>query len=111
MSTDQINSNRVSRVLTPVIVQEDASSLNTVYLDSGHGNCDQMAKVHNKGSYYATLDGSVQFFAEPKVAFSLSTPVGRWWQTIAPSGKTIQLGEDTDTATGQQLQFGWFNRQ
>ena len=51
-------------VPTPIICQEDARWINLNNMEGGHSYPDSMAVCHNKGSYYATIDGSVQFFEE-----------------------------------------------
>ncbi|MGA2501502.1 MAG: hypothetical protein ABSH20_27495, partial [Tepidisphaeraceae bacterium] len=117
MFTDQTAGNRVSIVPTPVICEEDATSLNAVNLDSGHSNRDQLSHQHNGGSYYASIDGSVQFFREPKVDFN-TVAIATWWTTIAPSGATVSLGLGDDNPNNPMklaglqgdtlIRFGWF---
>ncbi len=113
--TDQTASNRVSIVPTPVIVEEDATGINGVNRESGHSNRDQMSHLHNGGSFYASLDGSAQFFREPKVDFA-TVAIASWWTTIAPSGATILLGGGASYAGNPAYPpnaggFGWFNDQ
>ncbi|MFI5382380.1 MAG: hypothetical protein ACHRHE_24040, partial [Tepidisphaerales bacterium] len=99
----------------PVIVEEDGTGINGVNWESGHSNRDQLAHTHNGGSFYASIDGSAQFFREPKVDFN-TVPIATWWTTIAPSGAWITLGGGGSYAGNPNYPanaggFGWFNDQ
>lgn len=76
-------------VPTPILVQEDAKWINGSNLEGGHSYPDQLAHVHNKGSYYITLDGSTFWYNEPA-----DTDGGRAdnWFVIPPSGKNAPQG-------------------
>lgn len=74
---------------TPVLVQEDAFRINGSNPEGGHSKPDQFAKLHNRGSYYAAIDGSVQFFKEPP-----SARADLNWDSQTPSGLYHSLGDD-----------------
>jgi len=76
-------------VHVPVIVQEDPTWFNLGNIEGGHSLPDILAHCHNKGSYYATLDGSVHFFIEPKGSSASGS-----WDAQAPSGRFVSIGQD-----------------
>jgi prepilin-type N-terminal cleavage/methylation domain-containing protein len=79
-------------VPTPVIVQEDARWINLSNMEGGHSMPDQMAHVHNKGAYYASIDGSTHFFQEPDIPNTVGASNN--WFSQAPSGNWVSLGLD-----------------
>ena len=92
---------------TPVFVEEDSKYVNASNIDATHCNVDPMSRHHKggKGSYYASVDGSVHWFEPVDVR---NPPRDQWawdWMTRAPSGSQVSLGE---YAT---VYWGWFNRQ
>jgi prepilin-type N-terminal cleavage/methylation domain-containing protein len=70
-------------VSTPIICEEDPlNGINGGNTEGGHGNGDKMGHYHRGGGHYASIDGSVQWFLEPKDHSSFD------WETKAPtSGK------------------------
>jgi prepilin-type N-terminal cleavage/methylation domain-containing protein len=101
---DPING-RISIVPTPVIVQEHAFFFNGSYQEGGHSNRDAMERIHNKGSYYASIDGSVQFFSEPAVDYNNDAHgLAKHWEAIAPSKKWVSFGLPGAT-------WGWWHNQ
>lgn len=75
---------------TPILVQEDPYQFNGYNIEGDHSNVDQMSHIHNGGSYYGTIDGSVQWANEPDVPNSWSN--GCWqWTSITPSGREYSL--------------------
>ncbi|HSI36834.1 MAG: type II secretion system protein [Phycisphaerae bacterium] len=90
---------RSERVPTPIICGEDpAFGINGGNVEAGHANTDKMAKTHNGGTYYGTVDGSVFFFKEPPESDSHD-----WW-LVAPSGVEKELGTSTN-------KWGFWNKQ
>ena len=74
---------------TPVIVEEDpAHHMNTTSIDSGHASIDSLSHEHRGGANYASIDGSVQYFKEPKGATANS------WASQPPSGTWTPLGQN-----------------
>ncbi len=70
-------------VATPIIVQEEPNSINLSNIEGGHSNTDKIAHIHNGGSYYTTLDGTVRWIKEP------SDDCANDWYFLAPSGNQI----------------------
>jgi prepilin-type N-terminal cleavage/methylation domain-containing protein len=66
---------------TPIIVQEDPRWINNVNIEGGHSYPDKMINIYGNGSYYGCIDGSVQFFMEPKTGVQGATADGQaiWW--------------------------------
>jgi prepilin-type N-terminal cleavage/methylation domain-containing protein len=90
---------------TPVIVQEHAVFFNGANIEGGHSNRDAMERIHNKGSYFATIDGSVHWFSEPVVDYNNdSMGLSKCWEAIAPSGKWVSFGLPGVT-------WGWWHTQ
>jgi prepilin-type N-terminal cleavage/methylation domain-containing protein len=95
-------------VPTPILVQEHARSINGANMEGGHSESDKMSVVHNNGSYYATLDGSVHFFREGDVPEndkdSQPNTARRSWMLIGPSSGVYKV-------MGQDLGWGeWANQ-
>jgi prepilin-type N-terminal cleavage/methylation domain-containing protein len=74
-------------VFTPIICEEEpAGGLNGANVEGGHCNLDRMGHYHRGGGHYATIDGSVHWFAEP-------LDHNAWnWESLAPSGQYRSLG-------------------
>jgi prepilin-type N-terminal cleavage/methylation domain-containing protein len=88
---------------TPIIVQEAPLNQNSgSWKEGNHSESDYMAVVHNKGSYYGAVDGSVQFFAHPPGSNSTN------WETKGPSGRMIVMGHDYEVGGGAR-EWGVFN--
>jgi prepilin-type N-terminal cleavage/methylation domain-containing protein len=82
---------------TPIICQEEGYQMNGYNVEGNHSNVDQMSHIHNGGSYYSGIDGSINFVVEPDAAnvYSAYSGVnGCWqWTTIGPhSHATVNLG-------------------
>jgi prepilin-type N-terminal cleavage/methylation domain-containing protein len=97
--------------LTPIIVQEAPHNQNSEsWKEGNHSESDWMATVHNKGSYYGAIDGSVQFFVTPPGSNSTN------WYAWPPSGRARsdtgdpkygnQMGKDYESLP---VNFGLFN--
>ena len=93
---------RVEHVPTPVITEEDpAWGINKATTDGGHGNTDKMSRTHRKwtGCFYASIDGSVHFFAEPESANGCHN-----WYSKKGGGKLQSMGYYDATT-----RWGWWN--
>ena len=92
----------VEMVPTPILTEEDpAWGINSDTVEGGHGNTDKMARTHRNGCYYAAVDGSVHFFAEPE------NGVGCWnWDHQSGSGTWVNMGFHSAATT-----WGWWNSQ
>ncbi|HEX8912062.1 MAG TPA: prepilin-type N-terminal cleavage/methylation domain-containing protein [Humisphaera sp.] len=76
----------------PLVCEEEpAGGVNGGNVEGGHSNSDRFTHVHRGGSYFAAVDGSVQWFLEPKDANCWN------WQVKAPSGKLASLGPGYST--------------
>jgi prepilin-type N-terminal cleavage/methylation domain-containing protein len=74
-------------VMTPIICEEEPKGgINGGNDEGGHSNVDQLGHYHRGGGYYATIDGSVQWFKEPLDCTSWN------WEVQAPSGIFRTLG-------------------
>jgi prepilin-type N-terminal cleavage/methylation domain-containing protein len=79
-----------SFVPTPILVQEEPFQVNGYNIEGDHANVDQISHIHHGGSYYGTIDGSVQWVNEPG-------QVGTWgygcwqWTAFTPSGREFSL--------------------
>ena len=98
--TDNMRSTKpTTMVPTPILVQEHARSINGANMEGGHSESDKMSVVHNGGSYYATVDGSVHFFREGDIPQndkdSQPNTARRSWHLIGPTSGTWQpMGQD-----------------
>jgi type II secretory pathway pseudopilin PulG len=89
-----VTNNAVATIPTPIIVQEDAFSINGDNIEGGHSISDNLSRIHHGGSYYACRDGSVAYFIEPgKVGDGSGPSADDYWMK-APSGKWVSLGLD-----------------
>jgi len=94
-----------ANIPTPVICQELAFFISGTNVETGHSNRDAIETVHNGGSYYASIDGSVQYFKEPKISYTDdSRPMAYYWQALSPSNQWTPLGTMGCT-------WGWWNKQ
>ena len=65
--------------LTPIICEEEPrNGINGGNVEGLHNASDRIAAVHKGGGYYATLDGSVHWFKEPK-----GTSAYNWYSRAA----------------------------
>jgi prepilin-type N-terminal cleavage/methylation domain-containing protein len=89
-------------LLTPIICEEELSQggINDGNIEGLHNCSDRLASNHRGGGYYATLDGSVHWFIEPKGTNSYN------YFTRAASGKEVCLGTG-----GYSITWGWWNAQ
>jgi hypothetical protein len=93
---------RIVHVPTPVLTEEDpAWGINKANTDGSHGNTDKMSRTHRRqtGCFYASIDGSVHFFAEPDSANGCHN-----WFSKKGGGKLQQMGY-FDGLT----RWGWWN--
>ena len=97
---------------TPIICEEGASALNRDNIEGFHNGSDPIANTHPwtarkadgtpiGGGFYASIDGSVHYFKEPKG----SAGAVDWWQK-GPRGRDVNFGE-----TGFQICWGWWDNQ
>jgi len=78
---------------TPFYVEETAYRLNLLNIDGSFGNVDEHSNHHSGGSYYASVDGSVHWFASRKKRLKVPELAEAWqWRTLAKRG-WISLGE------------------
>ena len=78
---------------TPFYVEETSFRLNLHNIDGSFGNVDEHSNHHSGGSYYASIDGSVHWFASRKRKTKPPQLAEAWqWFTIAKRGR-ISLGE------------------
>jgi prepilin-type N-terminal cleavage/methylation domain-containing protein len=75
----------IEYVLTPILVEENPVFVNNgPYKEGGHSNYDTMAHTHRNGSFYAAIDGSVQWYNEDPDTHA------NGWTAIAPKSHTYQ---------------------
>ena len=89
---------------TPVYVEETSQFLNLSNIDGGWSNLDEHSDHHGgNGSYYASVDGSVHYFAARKRKTKPTPQLAQAWQwtTVSPTRGNVQLG------TGGS--WGWFD--
>jgi prepilin-type N-terminal cleavage/methylation domain-containing protein len=86
-------SGKTTQAPTPIICQEDAyqfdGSSTHANIEGDHGNVDQITHIHNKGGYYACIDGSVQFVIEPDQIAAYAN--GCWQWTSRTRRGTMQV--------------------
>ncbi len=91
---------RIDETMPPMLIcEEDANHINGANDEGGHCNTDQLTHIHRGGSYFAAVDGSVQYFREPLNASFLN------WSMISPSGKWVSMGQDLNQ------KWGWWDTQ
>jgi prepilin-type N-terminal cleavage/methylation domain-containing protein len=80
---------------TPIIVQEDPAWVNLTNIEGGHSWPDKMINIYGGGSYYGCIDGSVQFFNEPKRGVQGADADGQamWWKGYM-GGQYYSMGVD-----------------
>jgi hypothetical protein len=94
------NTGRITGGLpTPILCQELEMFINKSNIEGGHANRDAFSRVHNGGSYYASIDGSTHYFSEPIVNYA-TVPMATFWQTIAPSGQMKSFGANIQSTWG-----------
>jgi prepilin-type N-terminal cleavage/methylation domain-containing protein len=106
---------RVEYLPTPVVCEEDARAINGANIEGFHNGSDRIANTHptstwqlvggekvaRGGGYYASIDGSVHFFREPKGSSGAID-----WSQRGPRGREVNFGE-----TGFQINWGWWDAQ
>ena len=80
-------------VPTPILTEEEENHINGANLEGGHASSDQMAHVHRGGCNYGCIDGSVQWYSEPKYGNTT------FWTSPAHSGAWEPLGQDCTWGT------------
>jgi len=101
---------------TPIICEEDARALNRDNIEGFHNGSDRIANTHPTstwqtvtggekvamgGGYYASIDGSVHYFREPKGSRGAVD-----WSQRGPRGREVNFGE-----TGFAINWGWWDFQ
>jgi prepilin-type N-terminal cleavage/methylation domain-containing protein len=85
----------VERRPTPIICQEDPTYCINSNLEGQHSSIDQMAHLHNGGSYYGAIDGAVYFINEPDTRLTVTSQgTNLWWQNGPVSGQPVSLDGD-----------------
>lgn len=86
-NTCRFSDNGIVQTLpTPIICEEEAGTINGANMDGAHSGGDQMGHQHRGGSYYASPDGSVNWFAEPRDACAYN------WTVLGPTGAVCNMG-------------------
>jgi hypothetical protein len=86
--TDPTTSNTY-QYAAPLIVEEEPLHMNSSHqTESGHANTDNLAHIHNGGSYYYATDNSVQWINEPMG----SQAQANYWTAVSIRGKSYSLG-------------------
>ena len=106
---------KIDYLPTPIICEEDARAINGANIEGFHNGSDRIANTHpvstwtnsggekvaNGGGYYASIDGSVHFFREPKGSTGAID-----WSQRGPRGREVNFGE-----TGFHINWGWWDAQ
>ena len=106
---------RVEYLPTPIICEEDARAINGANIEGFHNASDRIANTHPNarwktvgsekvamgGGYYASIDGSVHYFKEPR-----GSRGGYDWSQRGPRGREVSFGE-----AGFHIVFGWWDAQ
>jgi hypothetical protein len=71
---------------TPIICEEEAGTINGSNMEGCHSEWDQLGHQHRGGCYYASPDGTVNWFAEPMDANAWS------WSVLTSAGKPYNIG-------------------
>ncbi len=75
-------------LLSPLLVEENGAQwINACCIEGDHGNTDQMSHNHRGGSYYAAIDGSVQYYKQ-----QTTQSLNNWTSRGPISGTQIVLG-------------------
>ena len=115
LSKHRLLGGQVEYLPTPVITEEDSRALNGANIEGFHNGSDRMANTHPTGTwqvisgervargggYYASIDGSVHYFKEPRG----SQGALDWFQ-VGPRGREVCFGE-----TGYHINWGWWDFQ
>ena len=106
---------RTEYLPTPIVCEEDARAINGPNIEGFHNASDRIAnnhpvstwrvvngeKVANGGGYYASIDGSVHFFKEPKGSTGAID-----WSQRGPRSREVNFGE-----AGFHIIWGWWDAQ
>jgi prepilin-type N-terminal cleavage/methylation domain-containing protein len=92
---------KTQSVPTPIICEEGAVEINGGNIEGLHNSIDPFSTVHRGGAYYATVDGSIQWFREPPGSQGATN-----WSSRGPSGAMVSLG-----TAGFGIRWGWWNSQ
>ena len=87
-------------VFTPIICEEEPKNgVNGGNDEGGHCNSDQLGHYHHGGGYYASIDGSVHYFVEPKDCDAWN------WESEVSRGRFSSLGPVPNPG------WGYWNKQ
>ena len=106
---------RVEYLPTPIICEEDARAINGANIEGFHNGGDRIANTHPNsrwqtvgsekvatgGGYYASIDGSVHYFREPRGSKGAID-----WSQRGPRSREVNFGE-----TGFHINWGWWDAQ
>lgn len=76
---------------TPIICEEDAATINGNNMEGCHSEGDQLGHQHRGGSYYASPDGTVNWFVEPMDACAFN------WSVRGSTGKVCNMGSSVSS--------------
>lgn len=92
---------KVTYLSTPIICEESEKAINGANMEGLHNYDDAISNVHRGGGYYASTDGSVHLFVEPKGGKGAYN-----WSSKGPSNKDVELFQG-----GYGITWGWWNVQ
>jgi len=87
------NDGHYDYVPTPILTEEEENHINGSNMEGSHGWTDQMSHVHIGGCNYASIDGSVHWYSEPKYGNTT------FWTSPAHSGAWQTLGQGVTWGT------------
>lgn len=82
---------------TPIICEEETGTINGVNMEDCHAEGDQLGHQHRGGGYYASPDGTVNWFSEPQDACALN-----WW-VVTSAGKPFHMGVQVKSGDFERL--------
>lgn len=98
-ATYQYSDGSSTVVPTPIICEEDPVTLNGTNMDPAHSGGDRMGHQHRGGSFYASPDGSVNWFLEPTDGNGTYS----WW-TTTKSGAPLSMATTCTYASYETAQ-------
>lgn len=91
-------------VPTPTICEEEASTLNGGSWSESHANIKELGHQHWGGSFYASPDGSVNWFAEPWDCDADN------WYVVSKGGNPVCMGAPDPQVGIWEYGWNWFER-